>query len=99
MIKNFFAIVLFAGLFAFLYKRYWSRQPDALDQHLTEQANLQELGKIATNAQILAQPAVSQFGDLPLAGRIITPFNTGGDSWGPTQWMPTGPGGWSYILN
>lgn len=86
--KKIIGFILVAGIALWALKRY-GRQPNALTRHLDEMTNLQNLAKVTGNAAIASKPPTQTYGDLPLSGRIITPFSP--DSPGPVQAYPTQP--------
>ena len=86
--KKLIGIALVVAIALWALRRF-GRQPNALTRHLEEMNNLQNLGRVTTNSAIASKPPTQTFGDLPLSGRIITPFSP--DSPGAVQSFPTQP--------
>lgn len=76
----------------------FSRQPDRLDAHLTEQSNLQKLGKLTGNVNLAARPAMSIIGARPGDGAIVTPF-AAPTTLESSAWYPTATGQSAAKLN
>ncbi len=93
------ASILFFVVGAYVvYKFFLERKPDALDEHLTEQANLREISKVAGNASIQARPAVASISSRgPLDGVIANPLDRKVE-FNDVLWMPTGWGGITPVL-
>ncbi len=91
--KRFVYIGLTVAVGYWLVKTFFfSRQPDRLDAHLTEQSNLKALGILTGNVNLAARPALSTVGARPGDGAISTPFSPA-STVTETEYLPR-PTGW-----
>lgn len=83
----FLAAALYAAYIAY---RWYSKPKTSLDDHLDEQATLQEIGALATRATNANQPAGATLDSRgPLDSIQFDPFSSIVDTRG-TRWFPSG---------
>ncbi|MBI3868827.1 MAG: hypothetical protein HY299_09875 [Verrucomicrobia bacterium] len=89
--KKILAVIITLAIGYWLIQKFlFSRKPTRLDEHLSEQKNLKDIGKATGLASILARPILAMIGQRPKDGAVETPFSPEDDGDTSTEFLPDG---------